>query len=129
MFSKNELKLAYAVAVCLLVVGAISYAAFPLQAPEEPLRLRFTVAAGNVLFDHKTHTSELGYGLSCEDCHHELLDEDYEEANACIECHDPEEGDEEVPKLADAFHIQCAGCHQEFEAGPIEEECALCHVL
>ena len=50
MFSKNELKLAYAVAVCLLALGVISYAAFPLQAPEEPLRLRFTVAAGNVLF-------------------------------------------------------------------------------
>jgi hypothetical protein len=50
MFSKKELKLAYGVAVCLLVIGAISYAAFPLQAPEEPLRLMYTVAAGNVLF-------------------------------------------------------------------------------
>jgi len=129
MFSKNELKLAYAVAVCLLVVGAISYAAFPLQAPEEPLRLRFIVAVGNVLFDHKTHTSELGYGLSCEDCHHELLDDQYDQANPCGECHDPEEGDEDMPKRGDAFHLQCAGCHQDFEAGPTEEECALCHVL
>jgi hypothetical protein len=40
MFSKNELKLAYAVAAILLVIGAVSYAAFPLQAPEEPLRIR-----------------------------------------------------------------------------------------
>ena len=45
------------------------------------------------------------------------------------ECHDPEDGDEDMPKRADAFHLQCAGCHQEFEAGPIEEECALCHIL
>jgi Zn finger protein HypA/HybF involved in hydrogenase expression len=129
MFSKKELKLAYGVAVCLLVIGAISYAAFPLKAPEEPLRLMFDVTAGKVLFDHKTHTAELGYGLSCEDCHHELLDGDSDEAQACGECHDPEEGDEDMPKRADAFHLQCTGCHQEFEAGPREEECALCHVL
>ena len=129
MFSKNELKLAYAVAVCLLVLGAISYAAFPLKTPEEPLRLSFKVTAGNVLFDHKTHASELGYGLSCEDCHHELRGGEYDQPNLCGECHDPEEGDEDMPKLADAFHIQCTGCHQEFEAGPTEKECALCHVL
>ena len=129
MFSKNELMLAYGVAVCLLVIGAISYAAFPLKAPQEPLRLMFEVAAGKVLFDHKTHTSELGYGLSCEDCHHELLDDESDEAQACGECHDPEEGDEDMPKRADAFHMQCTGCHQEFEAGPTETECALCHIL
>jgi Zn finger protein HypA/HybF involved in hydrogenase expression len=129
MFSKKELMLAYGVAVCLLIIGAVSYAAFPLKAPKEPLRMMFDVAAGKVLFDHKTHTSELGYGLSCEDCHHELLDDEYDEATACGECHDPEEGDEDMPKRADAFHLQCMGCHQEFEAGPREEECALCHVM
>ena len=129
MFSKNELKLTYAVAAILLVIGAVSYAAFPLQEPEEPLRLRFTVAAANVLFDHKAHASESGYGLSCEDCHHELLDGEYDAPNSCTECHDPDEGDEDMPKRADAFHQQCAGCHEEFEAGPTESECALCHVL
>ena len=129
MFSKKELKLAYGVAVCLLVIGAISYAAFPLKAPEEPLRIRFHVTAGNVLFNHKIHSSEEGYGLSCEDCHHELLDGESDTPVACIECHDPEEGDEEVPKRADAFHQQCAGCHEDYEAGPVEKECTLCHAL
>ena len=129
MFSKKELMLAYGLAVCLLVTGAISYAAFPLRAPEEPLRMMFNVAAGNVLFNHQIHTAAEGYGLSCEDCHHELLDGEYEEAQACGECHDPDEGDEEVPKRADAFHQQCAGCHEEFEAGPAEKECTLCHAL
>ncbi len=129
MFSKKQLKLAYAVAVCLLVIGAISYAAFPLKPPQEPLRIMFNVTAGNVLFNHKIHTVEEGYGLSCEDCHHELLDGDSDEPLQCGECHDPDEGDEDVPKLADAFHQQCAGCHQDYEAGPLEEECALCHKL
>ncbi len=128
MFSKKQLKLAYAVAVCLLVIGAISYAAFPIRAPEEPLRIMYKVTAGKVLFDHRTHTSDVGYGLSCQDCHHELEDED-QVPEACGECHDPVEGDEEIPKRADAFHQQCAGCHQDVEAGPKEQECALCHML
>jgi Zn finger protein HypA/HybF involved in hydrogenase expression len=129
MFSKKELTLAYGVAVCLLVIGVISYAAFPLKAPQEPLRMMFNVTAGNVLFNHKIHTVEEGYGLSCEDCHHELLDDESEEPQACGECHDPEEGDEEVPKRADAFHQQCAGCHEDYEAGPAEKECTLCHTM
>jgi hypothetical protein len=129
MFSKKELILAYGLAVCLLVTGVVSYAAFPLETPEEPLRMMFNVAAGKVLFDHKTHASEFGYGLSCEDCHHELLDGESDEAQACGECHDPDEGDEEVPKRADAFHQQCAGCHEDYEAGPAEKECTLCHTL
>ena len=129
MFTKKELRMAYALAGCLLVVGVASYAAFTPEAPEQPLRLMFKVTAGKVLFDHKTHTSEFGYGLSCVDCHHELEDPEDEEAQLCGECHDPEEGDEEVPKRGDAFHQQCAGCHEEFEAGRIESECAKCHVM
>ena len=121
--------LAYGLAVCLLVTGAVSYAAFALKAPQEPLRIMFNVAAGNVLFDHKIHTVEEGYGLSCEDCHHELLDGESDEPQACGECHDPEEGDEEVPKRGDAFHQQCAGCHEDYEAGPVEKECTLCHTM
>ena len=127
MFSKKELMLAYGVAVCLLVIGAISYAAFPLKAPHEPLRLMFEVAAGNVLFDHKIHTVEKGYGLSCGDCHHTLAEDEYADAQSCSECHELDEGDEEMPKRADAFHLQCINCHKDFEAGPTE--CTGCHAL
>ena len=127
MFSKKELKLAYGVAVCLLIIGAISYAAFPLQAPQEPLRLMFNVAAGNVLYNHKIHTVDEGYGLSCGDCHHTLAEDEYADAQSCSECHDPYEGDEEVPKRADAFHLQCINCHKDFGAGPTE--CTGCHAL
>jgi hypothetical protein len=127
MFSKKELKLAGALAVCLLVIGVISYAAFPLQAPHEPLRIMYTLPAGNVLFDHKTHTDISGYGLSCGDCHHTLTEDEYADAQTCSECHELDEGDEEMPKRADAFHQQCINCHKDFGAGPVE--CSGCHAL
>ena len=144
MFSKKELKLAYAVAVCLLVIGVISYAAFPVKVPEQPLRLMYTVAAGNVLFNHKIHTAEEGYGMSCYDCHHHppedesaliacggchLPPAEKEEVNqTCLDCHDESEiEDSEMITRGDAFHLQCINCHKDFEAGPIE--CTGCHAL
>jgi len=144
MFSKKELKLAYGAAVCLLLIGVISYAAFPLKAPEEPLRLMYTVMAGNVLFNHKIHASAEGYGLSCFDCHHHPLDdesalmacgdchsqqaEDETVNQACLDCHDESEVEDTVMvNRVDAFHTQCIDCHKDFEAGPAE--CAGCHAL
>ena len=144
MFSKKELKLVYGVAVCLLVIGVISYAAFPLKAPEEPLRVMYTLTAGNVVFNHKMHTADYGYGLSCFDCHHHPVDDDSslmacsachtppaegEAVNeTCLDCHDESEIEgTEVVTQADAYHLQCKGCHQDFEAGPTE--CAGCHAL
>lgn len=131
MFTKKELKFAYVLAACLLVVGGVSYAAFTEEEPEQPLRLMFKVVAGNVLFDHDTHTSDFGYALSCGDCHHTLEEDEYDDAQSCSECHDPDEGDEEVAKRADAFHQQCGDCHEEFDAGPliIDEDCNKCHVI
>jgi hypothetical protein len=146
MFSKKELKLAYGVAACLLVIGVISYAAFPLKAPEEPLRIMYTLAAGNVLFNHKMHTAEGDYGLSCFDCHHHPVDDESsliacsdchtppaegEAVNeTCLDCHDESEiEDSEIVTGADAFHLQCGGCHKDFGAGPTEKECAKCHAL
>ena len=142
MFSKKELKLAYGVAVCLLVIGAISYAAFPVQQPEEPLRLMFQVAAGNVLFNHKIHTIEKGYGLSCFDCHHHPSEDEsalvacgschpppgveVQMEEACLDCHEMEEiEDSKATTRGDAFHIQCINCHKDFEAGP--KDCTACH--
>ena len=129
MFSKNQLKLAYGLAIYLLFVGVLCYAAFPPKTPDEPVRLMFDVTAGKVLFDHKTHNSDNGYGISCGDCHHTLSEEEYADAGSCTECHDPDEGDEEIPKRADAFHQQCTGCHEGYGAGPLEKECSACHVM
>lgn len=128
MFSKRELQLVCAAAAVLLLIGVVGYAALPEKSPPEPVRIVYPVTAGNVLFDHKTHADETGYGLSCGDCHHTLAEDEYADAQSCTECHDPVEGDEEVPKRADAFHRQCAGCHEDYEAGPAQKQCALCHV-
>ncbi len=129
MFSKIELKLAYGLAICLLLVGALCYAAFPEKNPDQPIRLLFKVTAGKVLFDHKTHSAASGYGISCGDCHHTLSEDEYADAQSCSECHDPDEGDEETPKRSDAFHRQCTGCHAEYGSGPLEKECSACHVM
>ncbi len=129
MFSKIELKLAYGLAIYLLFVGVLCYAAFPAKTPAEPVRLMFDVTAGKVLFDHKTHYADNGYGVSCGDCHHTLEEDEYADAQSCSECHDPDEGDEETPKRADAFHQQCTGCHEGYGAGPLEKECSACHVM
>ena len=132
MTSKKELKLALGVAIVLLVVGVACFAAFSAKTPDEPLRVVFGGAAGNVMFNHQTHYSDDGYSMEC----HEAEDhEDLElatvkgvnvyDAESCLDCHD--EMEEMTPsKRTDSFHGQCIGCHAEMEAGP--QECAECHL-
>jgi len=66
---QTEKKFAYGVLCILFIVGIICYAAFPVPEPEEPVRILLKSTAGNVLFDHKEHASEDGYGYECIDCH------------------------------------------------------------
>ena len=148
MTPKKELKVATWLAVILLVVGVIGYAAAPVKTPKEPVRIMFKVVAGNVLFDHKTHAVETGYGLACFDCHHHPEDEE-DALLACGDCHQPpKEGemfpqtcfecheledieDTEVPKRSDAFHTQCDECHKDGGIGPVKDEdrCNWCHFM
>ena len=149
MTPQKELKLAYSLAAILLIVGFISYGAFPAKPPDEPIRLMYKTLAGKVLFDHKTHAAETGYALACQDCHHHP-EEPEEEADAlqpcgychqipaegealpktCLDCHEPEDiEDVEITKRSDAFHSQCESCHQEGGIGPEEERCSWCHVM
>jgi c(7)-type cytochrome triheme protein len=147
MTSKSELQLALRLALILGVAGLFCFAAFPVTPPERPVRLAYQTKAGKVIFDHKTHLSETGYGLDCGDCHHHTGDGEAETeehgscgdchvkpeeaqlvSETCNECHDPEDYDlEELTARADAFHSQCITCHEDFEAGPVE--CAACHVM
>ena len=53
MTSKKELLPALSLTLVLLVVGVISYAAFPAKSPDQPVRLMFKGVAGKVLFTHK----------------------------------------------------------------------------
>ena len=146
MTPMNERKLAYGLAGILLLVGAICYAAFPVRKPERPIRLMFKAVSGNVLFDHQRHASETGFGINCKECHHHP-EEDEDEIRACNACHQiPKEGEKvpnacldchdvseiegtEILKSSDAFHKQCTGCHQDYGAGPKEQDCSSCHVL
>ncbi len=141
MTSKNEVKLAYVLAGIFLVVGVLCYAAFSATPPEEPIRLALQASTGRVVFDHQTHAQD--YGLECGACHHHPMDasetqscgvchnlpEDGSAPSSCLDCHDPEDFDiSTVPNRADAFHGQCAGCHLNNGAGPMKDDCGLCHV-
>ena len=127
MNAKKQLKIAYGLAIYFFIVGVVCYAAGGVTTPEYPIRIMFNNLGGNVLFTHHMHYADTGYGVSCGDCHHTLSEDEYEDAQSCSECHELDAGDEEVPKRADAFHQQCIGCHEDFEAGPVE--CASCHFL
>lgn len=144
MAPEKELQIAYGLVIVLFIVGVLSYAAFSAKPPDEPVRLMFKGVAGNVLFDHKTHTADSGYGLSCKDCHHHPEEDEVDLRAcgdchslpvkgetvplACKDCHEPDElEDSEMTKKTDAFHSQCIGCHKESEAGPYE--CASCHIM
>ncbi|MDP2644620.1 MAG: cytochrome c3 family protein [Desulfobacterales bacterium] len=128
MISKKALQGAYGLAIVLLLVGVLSYAAFPLQRPELPFRWLFKGIAGKVLFDHKIHAGDLGYGISCKDCHHDLEGEDTAAA-PCAECHERESKDPKMIKYEDSYHRQCGECHEQIEKGPLKEDCAKCHIL
>ena len=121
MTSKSERTLGFFLAAILLVVGVICYAGFAMKPPEEPVRLMFQTTAGSVLFDHKTHASDSGYGIACDDCHHEQQ----EGTMSCSgeDCHGPESG----VTIGDAMHTNCKGCHETNGAGPVE--CGACHVM
>lgn len=144
MTSGKDLKLVYSVAAILFIVGSICYAAFPSNPPDEPIRIQYRSATGNVLFQHDQHASD--YDVSCYDCHHHPGDD---EAGliACSECHlkDPEEGapppdicldchdvdeieDTEMLSQPDASHEQCSNCHQGIGAGPVKQACSECHL-
>ena len=136
MTSKKHRMIIYGVAVHLLLIAIVCYAAFPVESPEEPIRLMYQTKAGKVLFDHQTHTDASGYGLDCFDCHHHIPDEEEgliacgvchlpkpEEGvipEGCLECHDEADvEDAEYPNRSKAIHDQCTNCHNEFGKGPL----------
>jgi hypothetical protein len=143
MTPKKELKLAYALAGILLIVGILSYAASSAEPPDQPLRIMYQTVAGKVLFDHKAHFSPGQYGASCEDCHHHYEDADYrscdvchQEAPAdsaysvpatCLECHN---ADSHPHPFEEPDYSSCDACHQEVPADSeysVPEACLDCH--
>ena len=122
---RKERIVAYCLGIILLVIGIVSYAAFPERTPEEPIRIMLKSSAGNVLLDHKEHSSEAGYGYECMDCHHDIEEPD-ETPTLCRECHleDKEESEGEI-STEEAFHQMCITCHEEDGMAPVD--CETCH--
>lgn len=148
MTSEKHRMIMYGVTIVLLAIAIASYAAFPVKAPEEPIRLMYYTNAGKVLFDHQTHASAGGYGLACLDCHHLHADEEIEPvscamchpprpkgleiADSCLDCHNMDEiEDPLILKRSDALHEQCMTCHEQYGRGPSfgPDNCAKCHVM
>ena len=138
MTSKKHTVIVYGVAALLFLVAVVCYAAFPVQPPEEPLRLMYQTMAGKVLFDHQTHSAADGYALDCADCHHDhpegepvqevvacglchpIQSEKMSPPEFCLDCHDEEELEEPaITKRSDAIHQQCTQCHLEYGSGPL----------
>ncbi len=141
MNPSKPFQIALGCAIILFIVGVFTYVGYSEKTPERPVRVVFKGIAGNVLFDHKTHSADTGYGTSCNDCHHNPphLDEKYgpcynchkpegdtTKPEVCKDCHDPSEieGFQMLSKT-DAYHTQCISCHKQFGAGPTA--CAECH--
>ncbi len=121
MNRNKERLLSLGLMAALLLVGAISYAAY---SPGEPKRvlLDFAGGAGKVMFEHEEHADD--YDLECIECHHTAEEEavDVQKCGACHLAKMPEES--EVPARKDSFHLQCIGCHEDTG---LEQECDECH--
>ncbi len=63
MASEKELQLAYRLAIILLVVGVLCYAAFPASTPDPPSRIMLKNMAGKGVFSLIRHTSVAGGGV------------------------------------------------------------------
>lgn len=124
MNNNKEKTISYCLIISLFIIGIICYGAFPVETPDSPVRIMLKATAGKVLFDHKGHAHEDGYGIECSDCHH-MWEDDGEKPLNCSECHI--EDDEDVIKRSEAFHQQCIGCHEDDGTAPTD--CTACHVM
>jgi len=81
-------------------------------------------------FKHDEHNEKAGIE-ECSECHHvydeqgNLVEGESSEDMLCSECHGSEGG--EYPMgLVRAYHLNCKGCHESREAGPVT--CGECHI-
>ena len=81
------------------------------------------------VFRHDDH-NESAEIEECNECHHvyengqKVADESSEDQR-CAECH-TEEAIDNQPGLRKAFHLNCKGCHQSKNKGPVM--CGECHI-
>jgi predicted CXXCH cytochrome family protein len=118
-----------AAAAIMLGACAAGQIAKPLE-PKEIMLAGGETMAGTVAFRHARHAGpkdDGGCGSGCAKCHHEV--EGAENARACWVCHGREGG--EAPRMEEAAHSLCTGCHEERRAAEpslkIPCSCPDCH--
>ncbi|MBP7149336.1 MAG: cytochrome c3 family protein [Acidobacteria bacterium] len=115
----------------LILVACAAFAialAVAANIPSGKETLTFDAKMGAVTFGHKMHVDK---GVSCTTCHH--TSKEGETPQACSSCHDAKVAKDKAPKLQDAMHTSCYGCHEKTaaagkKAGPVKKDCKVCHV-
>jgi hypothetical protein len=114
--------------VALVALTGIIVLAAEIPADKEVIV--FEAKLGKMTFKHSEHADRIG---DCTTCHHKV--EGDAVPQPCSACHMPKEEKDGAPKLKNAVHDSCQGCHQEKvdageKAGPVKgaKECKKCHI-
>ena len=140
----------------LLLAGAVAVLAADLPSdalpPSSPETIRWASSVGEVVFQHRLHTEELG--AECVSCHHETVAANLElphadyfdgfwvdcavchtgsatpaAAGRCVVCH-PERTSGlnlEMPTVKVAIHRSCWKCHERGTGSEASSQCVFCH--
>jgi hypothetical protein len=95
---------------------------------ESPFVNTFEDNYGPVRFMHSRHAATLGG--DCATCHHyRPADSSASETVACRACHQEAFNPDYQGRigLKAAYHMQCIGCHEDMEVGPVA--CEGCHAM
>lgn len=112
----------------LALLALVSVLVMAADIPADKDVLTFEAKMGKVTFSHKDHAEKIG---DCVSCHHKT--EGDAVPKLCSECHPPDAAKDDAPKLKDAVHKNCQGCHQEKAdageaTGPLKKKCKECHI-
>lgn len=118
----------------LTLIGIIALAGLTANAQEDMEFVEDSGFASTMrplpAFKHDEHNEKAGIE-DCIECHHvydqagQRLEDESSEDQECSECHGAQ-GDEFPMELVRRFHMNCKGCHQDAQAGPVT--CGTCHV-
>jgi predicted CXXCH cytochrome family protein len=112
--------------LALLVAGLflVSMCVMAADIPADKATIKWETKMGTVTFPHKAHADR----EKCATCHHTT--KEGEAVKACGTCHGKEATDK-APKLQDAAHKLCKGCHEKTVAAGKKapgKDCKSCHV-
>ncbi len=113
-------------ALLVAILFAAGMLALAAEIPADKAVIKFEAKVGTVTFPHKAHVDS---GAKCVDCHHTV--KEGQTPQKCGACHDPKEAKGAAPRLVDAMHKNCKGCHEKATAAGKKapgKDCKACHV-